>query len=180
MTVYIETKPFSPPVEQQQHGAAAILEPDQRWSRCDIKTIGLLPNTLARQRAREAGAFEAIFSRDGLLQEGSHSSILFVKKDVLICPPLTNRILPSITRNVVIDLALAESIEVETRSCRESELFEFDEVMMVSTSAEIVPIIAANGRKIRQGDVGPLTRRLQNAFRKLVGPSELKEMGLTK
>ena len=180
LTVYVEARVFSPPLDQQQNGAAAILEPDQRWSRCNIKTIGLLPNTLAHQRAREAGAFEAIFSRDGLLQEGSHSSILFVKKDVLICPPLTNRILPSITRSVVIDLALAESIEVETRSCREGELFEFDEVMMLSTSAEIVPIIAVNGRKIRRGDVGSVTRRLQTAFRRLVGPNEIKRSSLTK
>src|SRR5882724_8986062 len=176
LTVYVEAKAFSPPVEQQQNGAAAILEPDQRWSRCNIKTIGLLPNTLAHQRAREAGAFEAIFSGDGLLQEGSHSSILFVEKDVLICPPLTNRILPSITRSVVIDLALAESIEVDTRSCREGELFEFDEVMMLSTSAEIVPITSVNGRKIRQGYVGPVTRRLQTAFRRVIGPNEIKNL----
>ena len=169
LTVYVEAKAFSPPVEQQQNGAGALLQPDQRWSRCNIKTIGLLPNTLAHQRAREAGAFEAIFSRDGLLQEGSHSSILFVKKDVLICPPLTNRILPSITRSVVIELALAESIEVETRSCREGELFEFDELMMLSTSVEIVPITAVNGRKIRQGSLRPITMRLQNAFRRLAG-----------
>src|SRR2546426_10990255 len=165
LTVYVEARVFSPPLDQQQNGTAAILEPDQRWSRCNIKTIGLLPNTLAHQRAREAGAFEAIFSRDGLLQEGSHSSILFVKKDVLICPPLTNRILPSITRSVVLELAGAESIKIETRPCREGELFKFDEILMLGTGVEIVPITAVNGQKIRQGYVGPITRRVQSAFK---------------
>jgi D-alanine transaminase len=76
-TVYAQARSFLQPVEQQQNGVNAILLPDQRWSRCDIKTIGLLPNILAAQRAREAKAFEVIFSRDGLLQEGSRSSILF-------------------------------------------------------------------------------------------------------
>src|SRR5258708_30247461 len=160
-TVYVEAKPYSPPVEQQEKGAAAILTPDQRWSRCDIKTIGLLPNTLAYQQAREEGAFEAIFSRDGLVLEGSHSSILFVENDVVICPPLTNRLLPSITRSVVINLPLAESIKVETRSCREAELFQFDEVIMLGTGVEIVPITAVNGQKVGQGQVGQITRRMQ-------------------
>jgi D-alanine transaminase len=167
-TVYVEAKPYSPPRQLQENGAAAILVPDQRWSRCDIKTISLLPNTLARQKAKEAGAFEAIFWADGLLHEGTHSSILFVKGNTLICPSLTNRLLPSVTRSVVIELAMAESIRVETRPCREGELLEFDEVLMLGTAVEIVPITAINGRKVRQGLVGPITRRLQSAFRKAV------------
>ena len=174
-TVYVQAKAFLPPRELQQNGATAILAPDQRWSRCDIKTICLLPNTLARQRAREAGAFEAIFSRDGLLQEGSHSSILFVEKDILICPPLTNRILPSVTRNVVVELALAESVEVETRPCREGELFKFDEIMMLGTRVEIIPITAVNDQRIGEGSVGPVTRRLQSAFRSVVDRTKPRE-----
>jgi D-alanine transaminase len=165
-TVFVQAKTYLPRVEEQQNGASAILVPDQRWSRCDIKTIGLLASVLARQRAREAGAFEAIFAQDGLLQEGTHSSILFVQKDVLICPPLTNRILPSVTRSVVMELALAESIEVEVRPCREGELFKFGEVIMLGTGVEIVPITAINGQKVRHGYVGPITRRLQSAFKR--------------
>ena len=166
-TVYAQAKAFSAPAEQQENGAAAILVADERWSRCNIKTIGLLPNVLAYQRAREAKAFEAIFYRDGLLQEGSHSSILFVRKDVLICPPLTNRILPSVTRKVILELAQAESIEAEVRQCPEAELPQFDEIIMLGTGVEIVPITAVNGQKIRHGYVGPVTRKLQAAFRNL-------------
>jgi D-alanine transaminase len=169
-TVYAQARGYESPRQLQENGATAMLAPDQRWSRCDIKAIGLLANVLAHQRAREAGAFEAILCRDGLMQEGSHSSILFVKKDTLICPPLTHRILPSITRSVVIELAAAESIEVEIRSCREGELLGFDEVLMLGTGTEIVPITAINDQKIRHGYVGPITRRLQSAFRRLVEP----------
>ena len=164
-TVYVQARAYSRPTKLQDDGAAAILAADQRWSRCNIKTTGLLPNILARQQAHEAGAFEAIFTRDGLLQEGSHSSILFVKKDVLVCPTLTNRILPSITREVVIKCAAAESIEYEIRSCREGELATFDEVMMLGTGVEIVPMTSVNGRKIRHGYPGRITRKLQKAFR---------------
>jgi D-alanine transaminase len=163
-TVYVEAKPFLPPLEERQKGVAAMLMPDQRWSRCDLKTIGLLPNILAHQRAREAGAFEAIFCRDGLLQEGSHSSILFVKDSVLIAPPQTNRILPGITRQVLFELAESESIKVEIRPCRESKLFDFHEVLMAGTASEIIPIIKVNGRKIGTGAVGPVAQRLQRAF----------------
>src|SRR5206468_3682682 len=89
-TVYLEATPFSSPTDLQEKGVAAIIVADQRWGRCDIKTIGLLPNVLANQQAIEAGAQEAIFRRDGVLHEGTHSSILFVKNNVLIAPPLTS------------------------------------------------------------------------------------------
>lgn len=167
-TIYVEPKPFQSPIEFQTNGVTAILAPDLRWSRCDVKTVALLPSVLAHQRAKEAGAFEAIFSRDGLLQEGTHSSILFVKEDTLICPPLTHRVLPSVTRNALIELALAARIEVELRPCQEADLFSFDEIIMAGTSVEIVPITTVNGRQIRDGYVGPVTRQLQQAFRDLI------------
>jgi D-alanine transaminase len=167
-TVYVEAKPYSPPRQLRENGAMAILVPDQRWSRCDIKSISLLPNILAHQKATEAGAFEAIFWGDGLLHEGTHSSILFVKGRRLVCPALTNRLLPSVTRSVVIELAIAESIRVDERPCREGELLEFDEILMLGTGVEIVPITTINGRKIRHGMVGQITRQLQSAFTRTV------------
>jgi D-alanine transaminase len=166
-TVYVEAKPYSPPLEVRNKGASAILVPDQRWGRCNIKTISLLPNTLAHQKAKEAGAFEAIFCADGLLLEGTHSSILFVKEEVLICPALTNRILPSVTRSIVLSLAEADSIDVEIRPCREGEVFEFQEMLMLGTGSEIVPIIALNSRRIGAGAPGRITRLLQKAFSNL-------------
>jgi D-alanine transaminase len=171
-TILIETRPFSSPVPKQEAGVNAILVPDERWSRCDIKAIGLLPNVLANQKAMEAGAFEAIFSYDGLLQEGSHSSILFVKDNTLIAPPLTNRILPSITRSIVLSLAGASCIVTEIRPCHEYELLQFDEILMLGTGSEIMPITGVNNYPIADGAVGRITRQLQIAFRRFVAGEE--------
>lgn len=171
-TVYIAAKPFTPPVELQQNGARAIVVADERWGRCDLKTIGLLANTLAHQQACESGAFEAIFCRDALLQEGTHSSILFGKDGSLICPPLTRHILPSVTREVILALAGSESIPVTVRACRESEMAEFDEVLMLSTTVEIVPIIAVGDWRIGSGAPGPIARTLQSAWVKKIGMVE--------
>jgi D-alanine transaminase len=168
-TVYLEATPFSAPTELQEKGVGVIIVPDQRWGRCDIKTIGLLANTLANQQANEAGAYEAIFRRDGVLQEGTHSSILFVKDNILIAPPLTVFILPGVTRNVVFSLAHDDSIRTTIQPCLERELFEFQEMLMLGTGSEIIPITTVNGRKIGNGVPGPITRRLQNAFRRFVG-----------
>lgn len=163
-TVYMEAKPFSSPVKDQENGASAIVVPDQRWARCDIKSISLLPNILAYQAAAEAGAFEAILSRDGVLLEGSRSSILFVKNGRLIFPPLTNYVLGSITRNVVLELSGAESIPAAIESVYEKDLFGCDEVIMASTTAEVTPILRVNGKTIGSGKPGPIARRLQEAF----------------
>lgn len=167
-TVYIEATPFSSPADLQEKGAAAIIVPDQRWGRCDIKTISLLANALANQQAIEAGAYEAIFRRDGVLHEGTHSSILFVKNNILIAPPLTSFVLPSVTRSVVFSLAHDESIRTTIEPCLERGLREFQEILMLGTGLEIVPITTVNGQKIGSGVPGPVTRKLQSAFRKLV------------
>jgi D-alanine transaminase len=167
-TVYLEATPFTSPTELQEKGVAAIIVPDQRWGRCDIKTVCLLANTLASQQAAEAGAHEAIFRRDGVLQEGTHSSILFVKDNYLMAPPLTVFILPSVTRNVVLSLAHEESIRTTLQPCLEGELWGFQELLMLGTGSEIIPITTVNRRKIGTGFPGPITRKLQSAFRRLV------------
>jgi len=167
-TVYVEAKPFSPPFAIRQAGANAMIIADQRWQRCDLKTTGLLANILAHQQAVDAGAFEAIFSRDGILLEGSHSSMVFVKDGVLTCPQLNQHILPGVTRKVVLSLAAAASIPNECRPCLEKELPDFEEVLMLGTTVEIVPIVAVNGRRIGTGEPGPIARRLQQAFGEVV------------
>lgn len=164
-TVYVEAKPFSPPIELQKNGAAAIIVPDQRWTRCDIKTTMLLPNTIAHQQAHEEGAFEAILSRDGVLLEGSHSTILFVKDGILVAPPLTNHVLPGVTRGELLALASRESIPTCIRTCFEREVCDFQEVLMVGTTIEVVPLTSVNGQRIGDGTAGPIAKRLQNTFR---------------
>ena len=163
-TIYGEPKRLNPLVSEPESGVGVVVVPDQRWARCDLKTTGLLANTIAHQRAFKAGAFEAIFCRDGMLMEGSHSSVMFVKNNTLLAPPLSNYILPSVTRQVVLELAAAAGIEVMLRPCREDELGEFQEALLVGTTVEVTPITSVDGRPIGGGKPGPLTRRLQAAF----------------
>src|SRR5690606_29403900 len=105
-TVYIAVKPFTHhPVAYFDEGVAGITVSDTRWSRCDIKTISLLPNVLANQQAKEAGACEALFIKDGVLIEGSHANLFGVIDGELVTYPECNYILGGITRRVVLEIA---------------------------------------------------------------------------
>lgn len=153
--------------ELHQSGAKAILVSDQRWARCDIKTTALVANTLASQRAKEAGAFEALFVRDGAVLEGSRTNLMFVQNGVLITAPLNNYILPGITRKVVLKQAKALSIPILERPVLETELPHVQEIMLVGTTIEVAPIIEIAGQKVGSGEPGPITRRLLKAVQRL-------------
>jgi D-alanine transaminase len=167
-TVYLEAKSFAPTTDAQRDGGAVVVVPDQRWARCDLKTTNLLPNILAFQTAREAGALEALFSRDGVLMEGSRSSMFFVKNGTVFAPPLNNYILGGITRELVLELAAAEKIPVALQPTFESELPKLEEMMIIGTTTEITPVISVDGRPVGDGKPGPVTRRLQAALRKFI------------
>lgn len=167
-TVYVAASPFTPPVEKKQNGIAAVTTPDIRWSRCDLKTIGLLANCLARQRALESGADEALFVRDGVALEGSSSNLFVVQGGVVVTNPKTNYILPGITRQVVIDLCREQGIELKEAPVFVEWLKAADEVFMTHTTGEIVPVVRLNAREIGNGALGVITRKLQAAFTELV------------
>jgi len=167
-TIYLEAKSFAPTIAAQRDGGSVVVVPDQRWARCDLKTTNLLPNILAFQTAREAGALEALFSRDGVLMEGSRSSMLFVKNGTVFAPPLSNYILGSITRELVLELAAAEKIPVVLQPTFQSELPKLEEMMIIGTTTEITPVISVDGRPVGDGKPGPITRRLQAALRKFI------------
>jgi D-alanine transaminase len=167
-TIYLEAKSFAPTTAAQRDGGAVVVVPDQRWARCDLKTTNLLPNILAFQTAREAGALEALFSRDGVLMEGSRSSMLFVKNGTVFAPPLNNYILGGITRELVLELAAAEKIPVALQPTFQSELLRLEEMMIIGTTTEITPVISVDGRPVADGKPGPVTRRLQTALRKFI------------
>ena len=163
-TIYCEVGPLATHPEEQERGAAAITTADQRWARCDIKTIGLLPNVLASQLAAEAGASEAIFIRDGMVTEASHSSVLGVVDGVVRTAPLSNHILAGVTRRVVLDLCDDLGIRVAAFPMAEPEMRAADELFITGTSSEVTPIVQLDGRPIADGKPGPITRRLQQAF----------------
>jgi len=168
LTVYATAKPFQPHRQESENGIRVILVPDQRWARCDIKTIGLLANTLAHQRARKSHATEGLFVRDGVVMEGTHSNVMAVFDGKVITPPRTNYILAGITREFVLSLCGELSIPFSETPLYESDILNADELMIVGTTVEVTPVVAINGENIGSGVPGPLIRKLQTAFQEKV------------
>ena len=145
-------------------GVAAARVPDPRWARCDVKSTALLANVLAQQQAHEAGAWEALFVRDGVTLEGSHTNLFVVRGGELWTYPACNYILEGVTRNVV--LALARDLGVAIREGVEGlvDPAAADEVFLTGTTTEVLPVVRIDGRSVGSGAPGPLTRRLRAAY----------------
>ena len=170
LTVYASVQAFSPDPEIQEKGVSVIMVPDQRWARCDLKTVGLTANVMAAQQAMETGAFEALFVRDGCIMEASKSSFMIVSQGTVIAPPLTNYILGSITRQVVESICRQEHIPFAAEPIYQDRLIEADELMLAGTTFEVAPVTAVRCLQ-RQWPAGPLTRKLQKAFKAINQPS---------
>lgn len=162
-TVYAYAAPF-PDMGDFSIGVGAIVRPDLRWSRCDIKSISLMANVLENQRAKETGAFEAILVRDGVVLEGTHTSIFGVIGGEVRTAPLSNLILPGITRSIVIDLCRDNDIALREEPMSEDELRRAEEVFLTGTTTEVVGIIALDGKPVGDGKPGPITMRLENLY----------------
>lgn len=158
------TKEVARPVESLRNGVKTILTEDMRWLRCDIKSLNLLGNLLAKQKAVEVGCFEAIQHRSEDVTEGSSSNIFIVKNGVVITHPSDNLILKGITKDVILQACASHNIEVEERTFTVNELSQADEVFLSSTTAEVMPIIEVDGRSVAAGFPGPITKRLQELF----------------
>ncbi|MDH4133720.1 MAG: D-amino acid aminotransferase, partial [Gammaproteobacteria bacterium] len=160
-TVFAYAQPLKyPEPAQRAAGVAAITVPDIRWQRCDIKAIALLPNVLMRQQATEAGAAEAILLRDGLVTEGSASNIFLGFGNTLVTPPKGPYILPGVTRDLVVELAHAHGIDCEERDVSENEMRNADELMLSSSTKELLAITTLDGRAVGSGKPGALLTRL--------------------
>lgn len=164
-TIFAYAQPLMyPPAEQLANGVAAISVPDIRWSRCDIKAIALLPNVLLRQQATEQGAAEAILIRDGNVTEGSASNIFLVVNGTLVTPPKGPYILPGVTRDLIVELAHAHGITCEERDVHQTELAAASELILSSSTKELLPITRLDGRAIGNGRPGPLHARLHALY----------------
>lgn len=137
---------------------------DDRWARCYLKTTALLPNALARERARRLGADDAIFVRDGFVMEATASNVFAVFNGRLVTPPLTNYILAGITRGAVLDLAQAEGIPVAEEPISAHLLYQADEVFISGTNSELGPVVAIDGRPVGDGQPGQIYQRLLAAY----------------
>jgi D-alanine transaminase len=153
-----------PDAAQLASGVAAITVPDIRWQRCDIKAIALLPNVLMRQQAVEAGAAEAILIRDGVMTEGSASNIFLVTDNLLVTPPTGPFLLPGVTRDLVLELARAHGIACAERDVHEAELRAADELMLSSSTKELLSITTLDRRPVGNGRPGPLQARLHALY----------------
>jgi D-alanine transaminase len=149
----------NPPRELVEKGGSAVTAVDNRWLRCDIKSISLIGNCLLRQVSADAGAQETILFRDGKLTEASASNVFIVKRGVLLSPPKSNLILPGITYDVVTEIAQAGKIPLEFRDISEAEVRGADEVWVTSSSKEILAIVALDGKPVADGRPGPLFKR---------------------
>jgi D-alanine transaminase len=154
------TKPF--PADLAMWSGAAITMPDERWSRCDIKSISLLPNILAKQAAREKGAAEAILvGADGMVTEGASTSVWIVDaQGVLRTRALSDRILPGCTRAALIEELLGTDINLEDRPFSLAELRAAQEIFLTSASSFVKPIVTLDGAQIGDGAAGPVSAYL--------------------
>jgi D-alanine transaminase len=150
----------TPPGDQVEKGVDAITATDNRWLRCDIKAIALLPNVLLRQLAVDAGCVETVLLRDGNMTEGAASNIFVVKDGILLAPPKNHLMLPGITYDVVLELAQADGIKHEVRPVAESELRGADEAWLTSSTKEVLAIVRLDGKTLGKGVPGPLFRRM--------------------
>jgi D-alanine transaminase len=159
-TVFIMANPLvNPPRELVEKGGSAVSAQDNRWLRCDIKSISLIGNCLLRQVSADAGAQETILFRDGKLTEASASNVFVVQRGVLLSPPKSNLILPGITYDVVAEIAQAAKIPLEFRDISEAEVRDADELWVTSSSKEILAIVTLDGKPVADGKPGPLFKR---------------------
>jgi D-alanine transaminase len=170
-TIFISTARFSPAPDLMETGASAITCPDVRWSRCNLKTLNLLANVLAKQSAVEKGAVEAIFVRDGVVTEGSSTNVFVAVGGRLHTFPICNYILPGITRGVVLELAEELGIQVRETPARAEDLVRADEIFLTGTTTDVLPIVELDGRPVGSGTPGPLALALGRALAERVSPS---------
>lgn len=161
---YAQPLPYPTP-EQFAHGVAAIVAPDIRWNRCDIKATALLANVMLREQAVQAGAAEAILIRDGFMTEGAACNIFVVQRGVAITPPKSNLILPGITRDLALELMRKTGMPCEERAVRETELRSADEIWLTSSSREILAIVRLDGKPVGTGRPGPAHARALALYR---------------
>ncbi|MFM1860388.1 MAG: hypothetical protein RL133_1888 [Pseudomonadota bacterium] len=164
-TIFATTSPLKRPDERvRTRGVRALTQPDQRWQRCDIKSIALLANVLAREQAVAAGAQEAILFRDGMLTEGAASNIWVVRAGAVYAPKPSGHLLEGIRRSTLPRLAQAHGLAMHWVDIPEQEVMDADELLMTSATKEILAITEVNGRPVGSGAPGPVYTALRRAY----------------
>ncbi len=158
---------MSSPIQHPSHkdsGFKAITVEDRRWDLCHIKAITLLGNILSRQKAVEQDCTEAILIKNGTVTEGAASNLFMVIDGLLLTPPKDSRILPGITRDLILELAKQNHIPYAEREITVQELKIADEIWLTSSTREILPVVDLDANPVAGGEVGPLWHKMQRLF----------------
>lgn len=162
-------RPAKANVELQASGAKGAFVPDERWLRCDIKSINLLGNLLAKQRGKDVGAFESVQIRDGVVTEGSSSNFFIVKDGVLWTHPVSNLILRGITRTIIVErLAPKLGLTVVEKGFDKAFALKAEEAFVCGTNTELMPLIKIDNDRIGDGKPGAVTRKLIDVYNALI------------
>jgi len=163
-TVFVSAAKLVVPRKMRDEGAAAVTFPDMRWKRRDWKTVNLLGNVLARQAAAEAGAYEAILHEDGIVTEGAATNVFAAFDGVLWTHPLTPRILPGVTRKVLMPLIAELGLPVREEPIPLAQLSKADEIFVCGSTTDVTPVVKVDGTPVGDGKPGPLTAKVREAF----------------
>ena len=154
------------PKKNISQGVAAITHEDIRWKFCDIKSIALLPGVLLRYEAHKQKAKEAILIKNNKLTEGAASNVFIVLEEVIMTPKKNHQLLSGITRDLVVELANANSLVCNETDISEDTLFKADEIWLTSSTQEIVPVVELNGQKVGDGTIGPVWKKMNSIYQK--------------
>ncbi|MGH9418615.1 MAG: aminotransferase class IV, partial [Thermoanaerobaculia bacterium] len=160
-TVVAYSRAFTfPDAAKKERGVRLITSDDLRWKHCDVKSVNLLANALAKKKAQRAGADEVLLLDGDVVREGASASFFGVRSGVVITHPLDEHILPGVVRDRVIALATGVLIRIEERPLRVSELFDLDEAFTTNTTMGVMPVASIDGRSMRRGEITPRLQRL--------------------
>ena len=163
-TVYAYAWGFVPDNQSKESGIKVMLKEDIRWSRCDIKSVALLANTISFQEAYENGMKECIFVRNGLITEGSHSNIFFVIDGTLFTHPESNHVLSGVTRKNILRIAQEAGIKIREEALQETRIRFIQEAFITNTSEEVTPVTELGGNSLGEDVPGPVTRLILEKF----------------
>jgi D-alanine transaminase len=164
-TIFMMSNPLpTPSREQVERGVAVVTAEDNRWQRCDLKTISLVGNVLMRQLAADAGALETVMFRNGYLTEASASNVLCVIGGTIVAPPKDNLILPGITYDAALEFARDAGLPMAVRPVPRAEALAADELWLSSSTKEVLAITTVDGRPVGDGKPGPVFRRIWQIY----------------
>jgi D-alanine transaminase len=163
-TVYLVASGFTPNNDQRSRGVACVTYPDYRWSRCDLKTVNLLPAVMAKQNAVDHGAFESIFVREAAITEGSHTNVFGVIDGEVRTFPNSNYVLPGVTRDIVVEIAHELGYAVSETPFFVHEVPRLEELFLTGTTSDVMPVVQLDDKPVGKGVPGPITMGLYQAL----------------